>query len=189
MDTYKAETARQAVGAGAEIVNDVSAGRWDALMLPTLADLACGVVLMHARGRPEEWRALPAVANLVELVCHDLDFLARQALAAGVARDRMVLDPGFGFGKNWEQNYTLLAQFSRFAVLGYPMLAGPSRKSFLGRTLRDGDRDRPVAGRLYGTVAAVTAAILGGAHIVRVHDVAACRDAARVADETLRAAQ
>ncbi len=188
VDTYKAEVARRAVQAGAEIVNDVSAGRWDALMLPTLADLNCGVVLMHMRGRPEEWRTLPPVDNLPALVRCELSLFVAVALHAGVERHQIALDPGFGFGKNFEENFPLLARFGELGGLGYPLVAGTSRKGFIGRALaRDGEDAHPQE-RVYGSVAAMTASILAGAHIVRVHDVAAARDAARVADAVLAAA-
>ncbi len=188
IDTYKAEVARRAIAAGAEIVNDVSAARWDALMLPALADLRCGVVLMHMRGRPEEWRTLPPVENLPALVRCELSLFAAVALHAGIARDRIVLDPGFGFGKNYDENLPLLARFGELAELQYPLLAGTSRKGFIGRVLGNGtNEDRCPSERLNGSLAAMTASILAGAHIVRVHDVKEARDAARVADAVLAA--
>jgi dihydropteroate synthase len=186
VDTYKSGVARAAAEAGAEIVNDVSGGRWDARMLATIAALRCGAVLMHMRGRPEEWRSLPALDDAVATVKTELAEIAREAGAGGIDRDRIVLDPGFGFGKRFDENYPLLARFSEFADLGYPLMAGTSRKGFIGRTLGCGGEDRPSSGRLFGTIATVTAAILGGAHIIRVHDVAAARDAALVADQILK---
>jgi len=189
VDTYKAEVARRAVRTGAELVNDVSAGRWDALMLPTLADLDCGVILMHMRGRPEEWRTLPRADDITALVRCELSLFAAVALHAGVKRDQLVLDPGFGFGKNFAENFPLLARFGELAALGFPLLAGTSRKGFIGRALANGGgnkpEDRHPRERVYGSVAAMTATILAGAHIVRVHDVAAARDAARIADAVL----
>jgi dihydropteroate synthase len=186
VDTYKAPVARAAVGAGAEIVNDVSAFRWDADMARTVAALACGAVLMHMRGRPEEWRTLPAEDNLTGRVLRDLAHWAQEAMDAGVERERMVLDPGFGFGKNFAENYPLLARFREFERLGFPLLAGTSRKSFLGRTGKAGDgRDAPPEQRLSASLAAMTATILQGAHIVRVHDVKESVEAARVADAIL----
>jgi dihydropteroate synthase len=182
VDTYKANVARAAVKAGAEIVNDVSAFRWDPKMARTVAELKCGAVLMHMRGRPEEWRSLPAVADIVVLVKRELREWADAALLAGLKRERIVLDPGFGFGKNFEQNYPLLRRFDEFHQLRYPLLAGVSRKSFVGRMLARNGHDAAVDQRLYGTIATETAAILKGAHIIRTHDVRACVDAARVAD-------
>lgn len=187
IDTYKAEVARAAVEAGAEIVNDVSALRWDPGMAATCAALQCGVVLMHARGRPEEWRTLPPVDDMVWVVTRELRQWSQSALGAGVERERIVLDPGFGFGKNFDENYPLLARFWELQRLGYPLLAGTSRKSFIGRTLARASKDAPMEERLYGTLATVTAAALKGAHIVRVHDVAPAVDAVKIADEVLRA--
>jgi dihydropteroate synthase len=182
VDTYKAAVARAAVQAGAEIVNDVSGFRWDSRMAKTLAELKCGAVLMHMRGRPEEWRDLPPVADIVTLVKRELRERADAAIMAGVKRDRIVLDPGFGFGKNHEENYPLLKRFSEFHELHYPLLAGVSRKSFIGRAVAHDGKDAGISDRLYGTLAAETAAILKGAHVIRTHDVKACRDAVRIAD-------
>ena len=185
VDTYKAEVARTAVNAGAEIVNDVSALRWDALMAATLADLACGAILMHARGRPAEWRSLPPSPDIVAEVKADLRTWSANALAAGIAHDRLVVDPGFGFGKNFDQNYPLLARLGELHELGFPLLSGTSRKSFIGRTLAHDGADAPIGERLNGALATVTASVLQGAHIVRVHDVRPAVEAAKVADEIL----
>jgi dihydropteroate synthase len=182
IDTYKANVARAAVEAGAEIVNDVSALRWDPKMAKTVADLKCGVVLMHMRGRPEEWRTLEPASDIVVLVKRELRDWSDAALLAGIKRERMVLDPGFGFGKNFEQNYPMLRRFDEFHQLRYPLLAGVSRKSFIGRILRRDNQDAPVDQRLYPTLATETALILKGVHIVRTHDVRASVEAARAAD-------
>jgi len=182
IDTYKANVARAAVAAGAEIVNDVSAFRWDAKMAKTVAELKCGAVLMHMRGRPEEWRTLPRASDILVIVKRELRQWADAAVTAGVKRERIVLDPGFGFGKNFEENYPLLRGLDELSQLRYPLLVGVSRKSFIGRMLARGGKDAPVDGRLYGTVATETAAILKGAHVIRTHDVRACVDAVRVAD-------
>ncbi|MGH9492897.1 MAG: dihydropteroate synthase [Terriglobales bacterium] len=188
IDTYKAAVARAAVEAGAEIVNDVSAFRWDPAMAKTVAELECGAVLMHMRGRPEEWRSLPPEENMVGRVMRDLAHWTQDALDAGVARERIVLDPGFGFGKNFEENYPLLARFQEFHQMGFPLLAGTSRKSFIGRTLARDGKDASPEERLYGSLAAMVACILKGAHIVRVHDVRPAVEAAKVADAVLKAA-
>ena len=182
VDTYRSKVAESGIAAGAQIVNDVSGFRWDPKMPKTLAQLKCGAVLMHMRGRPEEWRTLPPVSDIVTLVKRELREWAEVALMAGVKRERMVLDPGFGFGKSFEQNYPLLKRFSEFHQLRYPLLVGVSRKSFIGRALARNGKDAEVADRLLGTVAAETAAILLGAHIIRTHDVRACVDAMRIAD-------
>ena len=182
IDTYRASVARAAVEAGAEIVNDVSAFRWDTKMAKTVADLKCGAVLMHMRGRPEEWRKLTPVADIVMLAKRELRDWADAATMAGVKRERIAVDPGFGFGKNFEDNYPLLRRLDEFHQLRYPLLAGVSRKSFIGRMLKRDDKDAAISDRVYGTVAAETVAILKGVHIIRTHDVRACVDAARVAD-------
>jgi dihydropteroate synthase len=187
IDTYKADVARAAVNAGAEVVNDVSGLRWDVQMAKTVAELKCGTVLMHMRGRPEEWRTLPAPPDVVSLVTRELKEWAENAVLAGVRRERVVLDPGFGFGKRLDENYPLLARFSELQSLGFPLLAGTSRKSFIGRMLAKDGKDAKPEERLYGTVATQTALILKGVHILRTHDVKAAVQAARVADAILQA--
>jgi dihydropteroate synthase len=183
IDTYKAAVARAAVKAGAEIVNDVSGFRWDRLMTKTLAELRCGAVMMHMRGRPEEWRNLPPVADMVLVIKRELSDWTQTAVRQGVKRDTLVLDPGLGFGKNFEQNYPLLKRLEELHTLRFPLLVGASRKSFVGRALAQDGKDAPVTDRLYGTLAAETAAVLHGAHIIRTHDVKASVDAARMADK------
>ena len=187
VDTYKASVARAAVEAGAEIINDVSGFRWDADMAKTVAALKCGAVLMHMRGRPEEWRSLPPVGDVVLLVKRELKQWAEDAVLKGIKRERLVLDPGFGFGKKFEENYPLLDRFDELQSMKFPLLAGTSRKSFIGRTLAQDGKDAPVEKRLFGTLATETALILKGVHIIRTHDVAAAAEAARVADAVLNA--
>ncbi|HTR64367.1 MAG TPA: dihydropteroate synthase [Terriglobales bacterium] len=182
VDTYKTGVVRAAVHAGAEIVNDISGFRWDPLMRKLLAELKCGAVLMHARGRPEEWRTLPPVADIVTLAKRELREWTDAALMAGMKRDRIALDPGFGFGKNFEENYPLLKRFDEFQQLRYPLLAGVSRKSFVGRALARNGKDAAIADRIYGTLGAEVALVFKGAHIVRTHDVRACVEAFRLAD-------
>ncbi len=185
IDTYKASVGRAALAAGAEIVNDVSGLRWDPQMAKTVAELKCGVVLMHMRGRPEEWRTLPPPGDIVLQVKRELREWAEGAVLAGVRREKIVLDPGFGFGKNFEQNYPLLARFQELQALGFPLLAGTSRKSFIGRMLAKDGKDAALADRLYGNLAGHTILILKGAHILRTHDVKAAAEAARVTDAIL----
>jgi dihydropteroate synthase len=182
VDTYKASVARTAVELGAEVVNDVSGFRWDPKMAKTLGELKVGAVLMHTRGRPEEWRSLPPIGDPVLIVRRDLLQWAEAATLAGIKRDRLVLDPGFGFGKRMEENYPLLAHFAELQKMGFPMLAGVSRKSFIGRMLARDGKDADIPDRLNGTLAAETALILKGAHIIRTHDVRLTVEAARVAD-------
>jgi len=183
VDTYKAAVARAAVEAGAEIVNDVSGFRWDREMIKALAKLKCGAVMMHMRGRPEEWRSLPAVPDMVLLVKRELSDWSQEAVRLGIRRDGLVLDPGLGFGKNFEQNYPLLKHFDELHTLRFPLLVGVSRKSFVGRAVAKNQEDAPPGKRLYGTLAAETAAILRGAHVLRTHDVRASVEAARMADQ------
>jgi dihydropteroate synthase len=182
VDTHKATVAQAAVEAGAEIVNDVSGFTWDTKMIRTLAELRCGVVLMNTRGRPEEWHAQAPAGDIVTLVRRELRDRADAALMGGIKRDHIVLDPGFGFGKNLEENYPLLRRFDEFHTLRYPLVAGVSRKSFIGRAIARNGHDALVSERLHGTLAAETVAIVKGAHIVRTHDVKAAVDAARISD-------
>ncbi len=182
VDTYKVVVARQAIAAGAEIVNDVSGFRWDPRMPKTLAELKCGAVLMHARGRPDEWHNLPPASDIVVQVKRELRDWVDAALMAGVKRERIAFDPGFGFGKSFEKNYPLLKRFDEFHQLRYPLVVGVSRKSFIGRAIAQNGKDAAVSDRVFGTIAAETAAILRGAHVIRTHDVKAAVDAARVAD-------
>ena len=189
VDTYKSGVARDAIEAGAEIVNDVSAFQWDATMAKTCATLECGVVLMHTRGLPSDWKKLAPEPDIAAVVKHDLANRLQIALDSGVQRNRIVVDPGFGFGKNFEENYPLLARLDVLQRMGFPILAGTSLKSFVGRTVgkRRGSEDAPPSERLHGSLAAMAASILHGAHIVRVHDVKPAVDAAAVADEVLAA--
>ena len=190
VDTYKASVARAAVEAGAEVVNDVSGFRWDPKMEKTLAELKAGAVMMHSRGRPTEWGSLPPIGDPVLMVKRELRQWAETATLAGIKRDRIVLDPGFGFGKRFEENYPLLAHFAELQQMGFPLMAGVSRKAFIGRMLARNCRgnniniseDAEISERLYGTLAAETTLILKGAHIIRTHDVRSAVDAARVAD-------
>lgn len=195
IDTYHAATAHAAVEAGAEIVNDVSGHTWDPAMSATCAELGCGVILMHTRGRPQDWATLPPIPPIARMpiVLTGLRDSLLSARKAGVSADRIVLDPGFGFGKLGEENYTLLALLRQMHQFGLPIAVGLSRKGFLGRTLaefvakfHDGQTAPPEA-RLIATQAANVAAILSGAHILRVHDLRAAREAAAIADAVLAA--
>ncbi len=199
IDTYKSMAARAALDAGAEIVNDVSGLTWDAKMASTVAAHPCGVVLMHTRGVPAEWAALPALPDPVPLVMAELRTRAEDAIKAGIARSSIVLDLGFGFGKRGEENYPLLARLAEFEALGFPLLAALSRKSFLART-RDArtaelvasaasaaTSNREASDRENLTLAATVAAALAGAHIVRVHAVAPAMEALAIADAILNA--
>jgi dihydropteroate synthase len=191
VDTYKATTARAAVAAGAEIVNDVSGLFWDSGMAEACAEAGCGVVLMHTRGRPEEWRTQPQLAPNEVLATVEAGLAASLARAAhaGIAAERIVLDPGYGFGKKFDENFALLERQAELLSLGRPLFVGVSRKSFLGRALATlyGGRDAPVEARETASLAAMVAAILNGASVVRVHAVRPALEAARVADAVVNA--
>jgi dihydropteroate synthase len=183
VDTTKAEVAAAALDAGADIVNDVSAGRADRRMLPLCARAGVPVVLMHMRGRPATMQRRPAYRDVVGEVAA---FLARRAAAArlaGVAADAIIVDPGIGFGKAAAHNLALLARLDALVALGYPVLVGVSRKGFIG-TLLGGVGPGE---RTYGTAAAVALAVARGARLLRVHDVAAMRDVVAVASAVARA--
>ena len=201
IDTYHAETARMAVSAGAEIVNDVSGHLWDPAMAAACAELRCGAVLMHTRGLPQKWRTLPSLepGEVTPLVIDGLRERTDAAIHAGVARESIVVDPGFGFGKILDENYSLLAGLEELHALGFPVMAGVSRKSFLSHTLKHAGAGpvvtaSPVVADLAAelwlpTAVANTAAILAGAHILRVHDVLPARHTAAIADRILEAAR
>ena len=189
VDTYHAATARAALALAADVINDVSGLLWDPAMAEALAQArpAPGVVLMHTRGRPVEWASLPALRPeaVVPLVLDGLQECLRAAQAAGIATESIVLDPGFGFGKHGDENVHLLAGFAELHALGRPLLAGLSRKGFL--MAADARNEAVSEARLEATIAGHAAAILAGAHLLRVHDVPAARSAASVGDRLLRA--
>ncbi|MEI6668348.1 MAG: dihydropteroate synthase [Acidobacteriota bacterium] len=178
IDTYKAGVASAAVGAGACIVNDISGLEYDHRLAEVVAKTGAGVVLMHTRGRSRQMYREAAYLDIVADVAAELGQAMDRAAAAGVSADAIVLDPGLGFAKRADQSFALIAALPRFHELGRPLLVGPSRKSFLTTALGQvapADRD-------WGTAAAVTSAILSGAHIVRVHDVRSMAQVAKVAD-------
>jgi len=171
VDTYKAAVARAACAAGAEIVNDVSAFSFDPEMAAVAARAEAGVVLMHTRGRPDTMQQDTGYRDLVREVRDSLAASCAAAVAAGVKPERIVLDPGIGFGKDAAGNLELIRRLGEFLALGRPILVGPSRKSFIGRIL-----GRETGERVFGTAAAVAVSLVNGASIFRVHDVAAMRD-------------
>jgi dihydropteroate synthase len=209
VDTRKSSVAEIAIGAGAEIINVVSALRYDPRLAEVVADKKCGLILMHMRGEPATMQTASFAKNVIQDVTKGLRASLAIALKAGVKKSQIVLDPGIGFGKSFPQNYELLRRLPEIAKLGYPLAIGASRKGFLGHTLalaNEGafdDRtrhsasvsrklatlraDKPVRseGRLFATAATVAASVLGGAHIVRVHDVAEMAQVAAVTDRIL----
>ncbi len=180
IDTTKAVVARAALEAGAAIVNDISGLRFDFHIADEVAKSGAGLVLMHSRGTPATMQRLPPMANALEEVTSSLRSSVAMAERRGVKRESIVIDPGIGFGKTQEQNIELIARLDRLARAfpDFPVLIGTSRKSFIGRLLDDA----PATNRLHGTMASITAAVLGGAHIVRVHDVKAAAETVRIAD-------
>jgi dihydropteroate synthase len=209
IDTRKSSVAEITLGAGAEMINDVSGLRYDPRLADVVADKKCGLILMHMRGEPATMQTASFAKNVVQDVTKGLRASLAVEVKAGVAKNQIVLDPGIGFGKSFPQNYELLRRLPEIAKLGYPLAVGTSRKGFLGHTLvlakegafEEGARhsanlskklatlrsDKPVRPeeRLFATAATVAASILGGAHIVRVHDVAEMAQVAAVTDRVL----
>jgi dihydropteroate synthase len=187
VDTRKSAVAEIAIGAGAEILNDISGLKFD----PRLAEMAArhgvGLVLMHMRGTPQTMQKQRFAKNVVEDVIAGLRRSVVVARRAGVAKSQIILDPGIGFGKSFAQNYELLRKLPQLAHLGYPLLLGTSRKGFLGTTLARNGKPLAADQRIWGTAATVSASILFGAHIVRVHDVTEMAQVARVTDAVLAA--
>ena len=184
VDTTKAAVARRALEAGASIINDITALRGDPLMAEVVAQSGAAIVLMHMQGTPATMQQAPRYGNVTQEVIAFLCERAQTAMKQGIKRSQIVLDPGFGFGKLQEHNLQLLNDFAMLTHLGYPLLAGLSRKQFIGRLTQ-----QPVHERGYGTAGAVAVAVLKGAHIVRVHDVRAMRDTVSVVSAICRDAR
>lgn len=181
VDTYKSEVAARALKLGASLINDVSGGRWDPRMLELAARFPAPLVLMHMRGDPASWKRLSPRRAVVQSVLRELREMIERARESGISGRRILVDPGIGFGKNAEENVKILGRLDEFGSLGYPVCIGTSRKSFLGKVLQ-----QPVSDRLMGTAATVAIAVLKGAHVVRVHDVAESTAVVRVADAILK---
>jgi dihydropteroate synthase len=179
VDTYKSGIAEKAMELEVQIINDPSGLTFDAELARKVSNGNAGLILNHMRGTPETWSKLPPLKDLIRTIRSELEASAHRATLAGLDRKRIVIDPGLGFGKRREQNSEILAQLGELARLEYPVLVGPSRKHFLAKESVDGTE--------FATAAAVTAAVLNGAHMVRVHDVKAMRAVVEVADEILRA--
>jgi dihydropteroate synthase len=181
VDTYKSAVAEKALEHGAEIINDPSGLTFDAQLARVAASHNAALIINHMRGTPETWAKLPPLKDVIGAIRHDLDAALHRAIRSGVERTRIAIDPGLGFGKRREQNAEILARLDELATLEFPVAVGPSRKSFLPQTA-----EAPVQSLLQcATAAAVTAAILGGTHIVRVHDVAEMKPVVEVADQIL----
>jgi dihydropteroate synthase len=179
VDTYKSSVAERALELGAEIINDPSGLTFDPQLAPVVLRHDAGLILNHMRGTPETWAKLPPLPDVMGTIVHDLDASAHRARGAGVERSRIVLDPGLGFGKRKEQNSEILAKLAELARLDFPILVGPSRKVFLAQNTEKGTA--------FATAGAVAAAVLAGAHLVRVHDVQEMKVVVSVADAVLNA--
>jgi dihydropteroate synthase len=179
VDTYKAEVAERAIELGAEIINDPSGLTFDPQLLKCVMNHNAGLILNHMRGTPESWARLGPLQDVTGTILRDLQATVHRARLGGVDAARIVVDPGIGFGKRKEQNSEILARLSQLAVLDLPIMVGASRKAFLAQPDETATK--------FATAAAVTASVLGGAHIVRVHDVAEMRVVTQIADEILKA--
>jgi dihydropteroate synthase len=189
VDTRRADVAEAALDAGAEILNDVSALRMDARLGEVARRARAPLILMHMRGTPQTMQRGPFARDVIRDVMAGLRDAVERAKRAGLPKTQLLLDPGIGFGKKHEQNFEILARLPEFARLACPIVIGTSRKAFLGKALvGSGDPSAPPGERLLGTAATVTASILGGAHIVRVHDVVEMVRVVRVADHVVNAA-
>ena len=178
IDTTKAEVARQAIASGADLVNDISGGTFDPQMFPTVAQLNVPIILMHIRGNPQTMQSLTDYQDVVSEVAEFLTIQVNKAIASGISRSKIIIDPGIGFAKQAEQSLELLQRLNELKALSLPMLVGVSRKSFLRPILHQNDPKE----RIWGTAAACYGAIVRGADILRVHDVRQMYDVCRVAD-------
>lgn len=178
VDTRKAEVAEAAVSAGAQIVNDISALRFDKRMGEIVSQHKLAVILMHMRGDPQTMQKRPFARDVMRDVATGWREALRRARHAGIARSQILLDPGIGFGKSYHQNFQILSRLRELARLGYPIVIGSSRKAFIGDALGN----TPAKDRAWGTAATVAASVLRGTHIVRVHDVKQMAQVARIAD-------
>ena len=181
VDTYKSQVATYALDAGASMINDISALRFDASLGTLAAERSVPVILMHMKGTPENMQKNPVYDNVVEEIREFLDDAVRRAVSSGIAEEMVIVDPGIGFGKTFDHNLVILRDLKRFQSLNRPILIGTSNKSFIGHVL-----DRPVDQRAVGTMATVAVAVLNGAHIVRVHNVAMAVDTVRMVDAIKR---
>ncbi|RKY57053.1 MAG: dihydropteroate synthase [Candidatus Neomarinimicrobiota bacterium] len=177
IDTVKSKVAEEALKNGVSLVNDISGLNFDEEMANIVSKHRASVVLMHIKGNPKNMQENPKYENLVDEILYSLSSSVERALNVGIEKDKILIDPGIGFGKEWKDNYIILRYLKEFKSLGFPILVGPSRKSFIGNLL-----DLPVQERVEGSLAAVCCAIMNGANIIRVHDVKETVRAAKVAD-------
>jgi len=177
IDTYKSEVARQALEAGAKMVNDISAMRFDPAMGPLVAAAGVPIVLMHMKGTPKNMQVSPTYEDLLDEVIGFLSKAIEEAVKIGIRRDLTIIDPGIGFGKSFDDNLKIIKELHRFSSLGQPILIGTSHKSFIGQVLH-----LPVESRETGTMATVAAAAMNGASFVRVHNVRAAKETVAIID-------
>jgi dihydropteroate synthase len=182
IDTTKASVARSAIQAGADIINDVSGGQFDAEMFATVAQLGVPYIMMHMRGTPATMQQMTDYDDVIGEILAFFETQIDRAVNAGIDRAKMIIDPGIGFAKQYQQSIEIIRHLERFEILDLPLLVGVSRKSFIGKILNQPDPE----GRLWGTAAACCASISGGADILRVHDVTEMVDVSRVADIMFR---
>ena len=182
VDTTRAQVAKAAVEAGADIINDISGATFDSEMLSTVAKLKVPIILMHIRGTPQTMQQLTDYRDLIGEIREFLESRIAAAVAAGIDKSQIILDPGIGFAKNYTQNLEILRELRKFCVLNCPILVGVSRKSFIGHILNQPEAKQ----RIWGTAAACTGAIANSADILRVHDVREMRDVSQVADAIFR---
>ncbi|MEG3988618.1 dihydropteroate synthase [Microcoleus sp. S28C3] len=182
VDTTRAQVAKATVEAGADIINDISGATFDSEMLSTVAKLKVPIILMHIRGNPQTMQQLTDYRDLIGEIREFLESRIAAAVAAGINKSQIIIDPGIGFAKNYNQNLAILRQLRKFRVLNCPILVGVSRKSFIGHILNQPEAKQ----RIWGTAAACTGAIANSADILRVHDVREMRDVSQVADAIFR---
>ncbi len=181
IDTYKSEVATQALKAGAKMVNDISALRFDPAMGPLVAEAGVPIILMHMKGTPKNMQANPTYKDLLDEIIGFLSKAIEQAVKIGIQRDLIIIDPGIGFGKSFDDNLKIIRELHRFSSLGQPILLGTSNKSFIGHVL-----DLPVESRETGTMATIAAAAMNGANIVRTHNVKAAKETVTIIDAIMK---
>ncbi len=178
IDTYKSEVAKKALDSGANIINDISGLNFDSKMIEIVKEYNVPIVIMHIKGTPLNMQVNPHYDNIIDEIISYFEKRINLCLDYGIPKTHIILDPGIGFGKQLNDNFVLIRKLNIFAELGYPILIGPSRKSFIGLTL-----DLPVDDRLEGTAAAITASIMNGARIIRVHDVLEMKRVQTISDK------
>ena len=183
VDTYKASVAKKAIEAGADIVNDISGLTFDPDMLPLLSGKDISVIIMHINGKPKTMQKNPVYNDLVKDIKNFLQHQSKAAEQGGIKNNHIILDPGIGFGKTFDHNFTILRRLDEICNLGYPVMIGPSRKAFIGDVL-----DLPPDDRLEGTLATIVAGIINGAKIVRVHDVKEVKRVVKITEKIIASA-